>query len=182
MISRALTVAATVLCALGVACCGGGGGDDGASRDPKPTPTSTPTPAPERSEASPGSGVDDADLRVVREWADTLRHGDVEGAAKLFALPARVANGWSPIRLTNRTQVRLFNRALPCGAKVIGAESAPHGFLIATFRLTERPGKGACGGGTGGTARTAFRVRDGLITDWLRVPDEQQREQDAEPI
>ena len=54
---------------------------------------------------------------------------------------------------------------------MIGAENAPHRFMIVTFRLTERPGKGSCGGGTGATARTAFRVRRGLITDWLRVPD-----------
>ena len=48
---------------------------------------------------------------------------------------------------------------------------APHGFFIATFRLTERPGEGECGSGTGETARTAFRVRDAHITDWLRVQD-----------
>ena len=37
--------------------------------------------------------------------------------------------------------------------------------------LTERPGPGTCGSGTGATARTAFRVKDGKITDWLRVQD-----------
>ena len=67
--------------------------------------------------------------------------------------------------------MRFFNRTLPCGAKVIDAEPAAHGFFIVTFRLTERPGPGSCGAGTGETARTAFRVRDDLITDWLRVQD-----------
>jgi hypothetical protein len=41
--------------------------------------------------------------------------------------------------------------------------------VITTFRLTERPGAGRCGSGTGHTARTAFRIRDEQITDWLRL-------------
>ena len=107
----------------------------------------------------------------MREWADTLRDGDVRGAARYFALPSLVANGTGPIKLETRAEVEFFNRTLPCGAELIGAEPAPHGFFIATFRLTERPGRGRCGSGTGETARTAFRVRDELITDWLRVQD-----------
>ena len=71
----------------------------------------------------------------------------------------------------SRADVRFFNRTLPCGAKVIGTETAANGFFIVTFRLTERPGRGSCGSGTGQTARAAFRVRDELITDWLRVQD-----------
>ena len=64
---------------------------------------------------------------------------------------------------------------------VIATEDAPHGFVIATFRLTERPGRGRCGSGTGATARTALLVRDGHITDWLRVPDGAAPELDATP-
>ena len=60
------------------------------------------------------------------------------------------------------------------------AEVAPHRFMIVTFTLIERPGKGSCGTGAGQTARTAFRVRDGLITDWLRVPDEAEQPSDAQ--
>ncbi len=80
-------------------------------------------------------------------------------------------NGPPPIELRTRAAVIAFNRALPCGAKLIDTEPAPRGFFIATFRLTERPGEGNCGSGTGETARTAFRVRDGQITEWLRVQD-----------
>lgn len=179
MTIRALIAACAALCALVAVGCGGGGGDRAAAT-PTPTPTATATTPPERSSATPGPEVDEDALAVVRDWADTLRRGDVAGAAAKFALPARVANGWTPISLTNRKQVRIFNRALPCGAKVIDAESAPHRYMIVTFQLTERPGKGSCGGGTGETARTAFRVRDGLITDWLRVPDASQLPDDAE--
>jgi hypothetical protein len=72
-------------------------------------------------------------------------------------------------RLVTRAAVRFFNEQLPCGAEVIGFRRLP-GVLIADFRLTQRPG-GDCGASTGGTASTAFTVRDGLITSWARVPD-----------
>jgi hypothetical protein len=45
--------------------------------------------------------------------------------------------------------------------------------VVATFRLTERPGEGVCGTGVGHTARTAFRIRHGRISEWLRVADQQ---------
>lgn len=108
---------------------------------------------------------------VVRRWADTLRRGDVAGAAALFSLPTVVANGTRPVTLDTRTQVRMFNDSLPCGAIVLDVVPAAHGFLVATVRLTERPGPGSCGSGAGNTARTAFLVEDGRIAFWLRLPD-----------
>ncbi len=150
--------------ALALAGCGG----DGDGRKAPGSPGARATPAPE---APASADVDPADVRVVRDWADTLRRGDIRGASRYFALPSLVANGTAPIRLETRADVRFFNRTLPCGARVIGSEPAPHGFFIVTFRLTERPGPGECGSGTGATARTAFRVREHHITDWLRVPD-----------
>jgi hypothetical protein len=145
--------------------CGGGGGDD----DDRLKLT-TPGTAEERAKPAEEK-VDPAAVRVVRGWADSLRRGDVRGAARYFALPSVVSNGTAPIKLETRAEVRFFNRTLPCGAKVIETEPAANGFFIATFRLTERPGRGRCGSGTGATARTAFRVRDEHITDWLRVAD-----------
>jgi hypothetical protein len=153
--------------ALPASGCFGGGEDEGGGAA-RPTPTAqaggSSVPAPE---TTPEAGADD----VVRAWADTLRRGDVRGAAEYFAVPSTVSNGTAPLRLRSREEVERFNRALPCGAKVIATDAAPHGFVIATFRLTERPGAGECGDGTGATARTALLVRDGHITDWLRVPD-----------
>jgi hypothetical protein len=155
--------------ALGIAACGGGGEDRTKPTTPgavEERPRSAPSPSEERP-----ARVDEADVRIVRAWADTLRRGDVRGAARFFALPSLVSNGTPPIRLETRAQARFFNRTLPCGAKLIGTEPARKGFFIATFRLTERPGEGECGSGTGETARTAFRIRDEHITDWLRVED-----------
>jgi hypothetical protein len=180
MRSNAWLASAWTALAVGVAACGGDGDDrdklttPGVAHDRgKPAPSAEP-PQPEPAEPAErkgGSKVDPDDIRVVRAWANTLRRGDIRGASRYFALPSLVANGTAPIRLTTRADVRFFNRSLPCGAKVIAAEPARHRFFIVTFRLTERPGKGECGGGTGGTARTAFRVRKKHITDWLRVPD-----------
>ena len=108
---------------------------------------------------------------VVRAWSDALRHGEVAQAARYFEVPSLVANGGPPQRLTTGAQILEFNAGLPCGAKLVATERGPRGFTIATFVLTERPGPGTCGAGVGSTARTAFRVRGGKITDWLRVQD-----------
>jgi hypothetical protein len=175
-------LACAVLAALAVAGAGclGDDGDqgeraDGAPAEMRPRATAEePVPSPV---SRPEPGAED----VIRAWADTLRRGDVAGASAYFALPATVSNGTPPIELETRAEVELFNRTLPCGARVIATEDAPHGFVIATFRLTERPGRGRCGSGTGATARTALLVRDGHITDWLRVPDGAAPELDATP-
>ncbi len=140
---RLLLLAVLAIAAVGaIAGCGGGS----TRRDPSPA-------------------------EVVRTWSDALRHGDVARAARSFAVPSLVANGGPPQRLTTGAEVLAFNSGLPCGAKLVATERGPRGFTIATFVLTERPGPGTCGAGVGGTARTAFRVRGGKITDWLRVQD-----------
>jgi hypothetical protein len=163
-----LAAAVTAL-ALGAAACGGGDGDKrGAVTTPGATTTPESTAEPAKPEPAP---PDPGDVRIVRAWADTLRRGDVHAAARYFAIPSLVSNGTPPIKLETRAEAEFFNQTLPCGAKLIDTEPAAHGFFIATFRLTERPGTGECGTGTGATARTAFRVRKEHITDWLRVQD-----------
>jgi hypothetical protein len=163
-----MSLRATIPAVLALALVAGGcgGGSDERRRAATPTPTATTAP-----DAGAPAEPDPADVAVVRAWADTLRRGHAAAAARYFALPSVVANGTAPLKLQNRAAAELFNRTLPCGAKLIDAEPAPHGFFIVTFRLTERPGPGRCGTGTGETARTAFRVRDGRITEWLRVQD-----------
>lgn len=116
-------------------------------------------------------GGDQPPEDVIRTWADTLRAGDVDTAADQFAVPSRVANGGPPERLTSRAAVRAFNAALPCGARLEGTQDDDDGFVVATFRLTARRGGTDCGDGRGAIARVAIRVRDGRITDWLRVED-----------
>jgi hypothetical protein len=116
-----------------------------------------------------GDADDDA-VEVIKDWSDELRAGDVIAASEHFALPSIVQNGTPPIRLTDRREVEAFNRSLPCGATLIRAITSGR-YTIATFELTERPGPGECGDGVGETAKTAFEIHGGRITQWRRVVD-----------
>jgi hypothetical protein len=146
------TTIAVLAAAIALAACGGGDGDSGG----------------ERSQSAGRSGP--AAVKVIRDWADTLRRGDVEGAARFFAVPSVVSNGTPPITLRSLADAREFNAGLPCGARLVNTSSAGR-FTTATFRLTERPGRGRCGTGTGLTAKTTFVISGGKIREWRRVPD-----------
>lgn len=154
-----------LLLALALAGCAGGGDGDRRAATPTATATATATATP-----PPATGrVTAGEEATIRGWADALRGGDVEAASRYFALPASVANGAPPVALRTLRAVRFFNETLPCGARLVATERAEHGFVVATFRLTERPGAGECGLGTGNRAYTAFLIRDGKIEQWLRV-------------
>jgi hypothetical protein len=112
-------------------------------------------------------GADPADVQVIDDWVRTLAAGDVEGAARFFALPSVAENGLS-YRIETFEDAVSFNAALPCGAELIRAVSEGE-FTTATFRLIERPGPGVCGDGIGETAQTAFVIEDDLIVEWHRV-------------
>lgn len=141
---------ALALIALVPAGCGGDDGDGGAS--------------------VPG-GADPEEVEVIEAWSDDLRAGEVEAAADYWEIPSIAQNGTPPLELDNRKAVIAFNEALPCGAELIRAETQGE-YTVATFELTERPGAGKCGAGTGETARTAFVIEDGKIAEWLRAVDE----------
>jgi hypothetical protein len=155
-------------CALAVlALSAAGCGSNSRHERTPPPPKSAATPAV--GESKPASKGDDA---VIRGWAAALRKGDIAGASRYFAIPSVVSNGTPPIRLTSRGDVEFFNRTLPCGARVKGTEDTG-AFVVATFELTERPGRGRCGQGVGGKVRTAFMIRRAKITQWRRVVDEE---------
>jgi hypothetical protein len=164
--SRAYAVRSlVVVLAAAVAGCGSSGPSGSPTPDPRlklTTPRATATPKPK------GAPVTRREAAVIRGWSDTLRQGHVIAAAKYFALPSLVANGSDPVVVRTRAQARQFNRVLSCGAKVVRLERAPHGRVLATFRLTDRPG-GGCGPGKGALAYTAFRIRGGQIKEWVRV-------------
>jgi hypothetical protein len=140
------------LVAVALLATGCGGGDDSSST------TTTEIPG----------GADPEAVHVIDEWAKTLSEGDVKGAAEFFAVPSVATNG-PTFEIESPEDARAFNAALPCGAKLI--EAHPRGeFVIAVFRLTERPGPGTCGGGVGEKAATAFVISSvGKITEWRRV-------------
>jgi hypothetical protein len=142
---EAVRRAVSLLAMLGLAACGGGGGD----AKPKPSPT-------------PAS--------VIRGWAEALRAGDVAKAGTYFALPAVVSNGTPPLTVRTRAELGAFDRALPCGARLLRTVGH-HGYVIAEFRLVDRHGPGAISPcpGKGAKAATAFRVVKGKIREWRRV-------------
>jgi hypothetical protein len=105
---------------------------------------------------------------VIKDWADALRMSHVDAATAYFAVPVIVENGTPPVRLTQRSEVRQFNAALPCGARLLRTVTSGR-YTIATFRLTNRPGSD-CAGGVGQKAATAFAFRGGKIAEWRRVP------------
>jgi hypothetical protein len=115
---------------------------------------------------------------VIRGWADALRAGHVDAASTFFAIPSFVLNGPPGVlRLGDRDAVKSFNRALPCGAKLVGTargKGSLGSFVIATFKLTERPGPGSCGTGVDHLAATAFLIEGRRIVRWYRAPDPAQ--------
>lgn len=113
------------------------------------------------------AGADAADVQVIDDWARALTAGDIDAAAALFETPSVAENGIT-LEIETTEQAEIFNASLPCGAKLVEAETEGD-FTTATFRLTERPGPGRCGQGAGNTAQTSFVIEDGKILEWRRV-------------
>ena len=113
-------------------------------------------------------GAKPTDVAVIKGWTDALRAGNIDAAAGYFALPSIAENGPILLHIHSEAEARNFNRTLPCGAVLIRAETAGE-FTTATFRLTERPGPGVCGPGSGTTAETSFVIHNGKIAQWRRV-------------
>src|SRR3954447_11230616 len=147
-----LLLAATI----GAVGCGGSGDDKPAAKKP-----------PAKASPRASHAVKAADVRVIRGWTDTLRAGHVSAAAAYFAVPTVVQNGTPPLQLRTRQQVRRFNAALPCGARLLRTVATDR-YVAAVFRLTDRPG-GDCGRGAGQRAATAFLIRNGKIVEWRRI-------------
>ena len=119
-------------------------------------------------ESKVAGNADPGDVRVIDGWVTALRHGDVEAAARYFAIPSVAENGPLLLHIENIDEARRFNESLPCGARLVRAQTQGQ-FTTATFRLTERPGSGVCGPGTGESAKTSFVIHDGKIAEWRRV-------------
>jgi hypothetical protein len=113
-------------------------------------------------------GADPAATQVVRAWADALRHGEVDAAANLFALPSKVqvVPGQPFLVVEAHADAVAFNLTLPCGGRLVKATQRGR-YVDALFLLSDRPGS-ACDA-PGSTARAAVLVRNGKITEWLRA-------------
>ena len=187
MSAGTLRLGALALSALLLAGCGSGGhrspaassapaGGTSSSSSSSANPSSSGTitlPDPPPTGKPPAA----ADLRVIRAWADTLRRGDVPGAARYFALPSVMINGPNPdgtvsvVRIHSRADAVLANAGLPCGARLRSADQRGI-YINALFVLTGRSGLGGGCQGTSGTGRVNFVIRGGLIVRWIRARDE----------
>jgi len=162
------------LLALGVSACGG---PSDSERFSLTTPgTDEPIVREIEGSAKPRRGKPTRqEVSVIRGWADALRAGHVEQASRFFAVPTTVADGANPQRqLPDRDAVRAFNAGLPCGARLVKTKRGQDSFVVATFKLTERPGRGQCGDGVDHLAATAFLIENRHIVQWLRAADPAQ--------
>jgi hypothetical protein len=110
-------------------------------------------------------------VAVIRAWSVALRRGDIDAAARYFALPSVFADGAGDfLAIHNESEARAANATLTCGATLISTVRRGR-YVSALFRLTNRPGPdGGCGSGTGALARTDFIIAHGRIVDWIRAP------------
>jgi hypothetical protein len=178
--ARSLLAVIALVAALGAAGCGGGGAHSptaaaASRRGLPPSDLALPARVPDR----PTGPADRASARVVRRWLRALSRGDVERAARFFALPSVFQNGTSVLRIDSDGERLAVNLSLPCGGRALQLRGA-RGFTIATIRLRERPGA-ECGQGAGSRVRTAIRVAGGRIREWYRLPDRPGGPQHAPP-
>ena len=164
------------LAAVGLLSGCGSQGPDYSLKTPPPTVVAGPiqTPIPKRTapKARPGerrpSQRDAERLRPVLEgWAQAVREGDPDRAARYFAVPAIVAQSMT-VELQTREQVRKFNDDLPCGAKLLEVQHDGR-YVVGTFRLTPRAGHSCTSAGQ--LVRVAFVIRARHFTEWRQVPD-----------
>jgi ketosteroid isomerase-like protein len=168
--------AVVTLTAFGLASgCGSEGPDYSLKTPPKTVvagPIETPLPKRTTPKARPGerrpSQRDAERLRPVLEgWAQAVREGDPDRAARYFAVPAIVAQSMT-VELQTREQVRKFNDELPCGAELLEVQHDGR-YVVGTFRLTERVGRSCSTAGQ--LVRVAFVIRARHFTEWRQVPD-----------
>ncbi len=115
-----------------------------------------------------GQPADAGDLAVVKRWLAALTKGDIPAAADTFADGAVVQNLQPPVRLADRAARVTFNEQFPCGAEIVDASSV-RGYLVVTYRLTDRNGS-PCDG-PGGTAAGTIKVKGEKMTEWYRLPN-----------
>lgn len=149
------------------------------------TPAPPPTTTPDRTDpgqqkllrllvpkgvptSAKGQPADPADLAVVKRWLAALTRGDIPAAADTFADGAVVQNFQPLEKLPNRAARIAFNEGFPCGAELSTASSVK-GYLVVTYRLTDRKDSGC--DGPGGSASGTIKVEAGRMTEWYRLPD-----------
>ena|SRR6188472_1507339 len=132
------------------------------------TATQTKTPAPVSHTQHKPTQRDAERLRpLIAGWANALREGNAERAARYFALPAIVAQS-DTIQLATHADALEFNEGLPCGARLLEVQHNGR-YIVGTFRLTAKPGQTCLTPGQ--RVRVAFVIQRRHFTEWRQVPD-----------
>ena len=159
----------------------GGGSPSGPDltdpRDPD-NPYSVPRSVPVTA-SKPATAAQSA---VVERWSAAVTRADWDAAAATFADGARVRNlNDTVLRLPGLKERRAWNeRSFSCGSEITDARDARRGYLIVTFRLTDRRGS-PCGAVRGAAAQIVVRVASGKLTEWYRLPDPPSRDVPGAP-
>lgn len=133
-----------------------------------PTDPADPYSVPEGVPTTPGGKADLRALAVVERWLAALTQGDIPAAADTFASGAIVKNFGPAVRLRTRSERIGFNALFPCGAEIVEATTR-RGYLLVTYRLTDR--RGSPCDGPGGSAAGVIKVEADRMTEWYRLPD-----------
>jgi hypothetical protein len=164
--------------AVALVVAGGGCGDDPKERLQLRTPpersSAEPLPAAERAadrakraaRARPTRRDAERSRPVLRGWGEALRRGRGARAARYFTVPAIVAQG-NALTLATAAQVRRFNDAFPCGARLLHVQQDGR-FVVGTFELTRRPQRKCTAEGE--LLRVAFALRKRKIAEWREIP------------
>ena len=150
----------------------GGGVDLSDPRDPK-NPASVPKSVPVTGSKPAGAAA----AAVVDRWSKAITAADWKAAGGTFADGAKVRNLSDDVLvLKDRKAREAWNEiSFSCGSEVTDARDAGRGYLIITFRLTDRRGS-ACGAARGNPAQIVVRVGGGKLTEWYRLPDPPARD------
>ncbi|HSC92313.1 MAG TPA: hypothetical protein VLB86_11720 [Gaiellaceae bacterium] len=109
---------------------------------------------------------------VVRAWAESVRSGDAEAAARLFARGAEVVDGDRRIVLRTEADALRYTRRDACAGVIVRIDDRGR-TIEAEFDL-DAAGRRRCDGAY--RSRALFRVADGRITFLHRLPADDRRE------
>lgn len=108
---------------------------------------------------------------VVRAWAESVRAGNAETAAGLFAPGAEVIDGERRIVLRTEADALRYSRREACAGEVV--RIADRGRTIEAEFDLDAEARRRCDGAF--RTRALFRVADGRITFLHRLPAETRR-------
>jgi hypothetical protein len=140
-----------------------------AATDPAPPTEAAATTGP----AAQGT-TDEATMeRVVRSWSAHLNAEENDALARLFALPALIAQGEGILEMRSYAAIAAWFAGLPCSGAVASITYDEPDVAVAVFELGDRPSS-MCDASPGSLAAARFGFQDGKLVLWQQVPVPEQ--------